>query len=112
MLAANSYAVVLADARAAALLALASLAVVRALSAPLLHSASSSPRTAHSLPTLCLPCRARSLGQRTLSLLHSLPFPLALKPLLLVFALFLPLVFLQSELNVLLVIIKSLLSIA
>jgi hypothetical protein len=85
---------VLADARPPALLAQAFLAVVRALCAPLLHSASSSPRPALSLPTLCLPCRARSLGQRTLSLLlHSLSFSLVLNPFLLVFGHFLPLVF-------------------
>ncbi len=82
---------VLADLRAAALFALASSAVVRALCVPLLHSASSFSRPAASLPALCLPCRARSLGQRTISLPHHLPFPLALKPLLLVFGLFLPL---------------------
>ena len=60
------------------------LAVVRALCAPLLHSAFSCTRPAHSIPTLRLPCRAGSLGQRTLSLLFILPFPLALEPFMLV----------------------------
>ena len=75
------------------MLAPAPLVVVRALFAPILHSASSCPCPVHFLSTLRLPCRAGSLGQRTLSLLHSLLFPLALKPFLLLFCLFLPLVF-------------------
>ncbi len=94
-----SVAVVLADPHPATVLTLASLAVVQALwrlcghFAPLLHSASSCPRPAHSLPTLRFPGCAGSLGQSTLSLLHSLPFPLALNRFLLVFGLFLTLVF-------------------
>jgi hypothetical protein len=92
-LALASYAVVLADACPPALFTPASYAVVWALCAPLLDSASSCPRTVQSLPTLCLPCRVRSLGQRTISLLHSLPFPRALNPFLLVLGLFLSLVF-------------------
>ena len=56
LLARPSLTVVLADARSAALLANAlihaSLAVVRALCAPLIRSASTWPRPAHSLPTL------------------------------------------------------------
>jgi hypothetical protein len=92
-LAPTSSAVVLADARPAAWLAFASFAVVRALCEPLLHSDSSCPSPFHSLPTLCLSCRAGSLGQSTFSLIHRLPFPLPLKPFLLVFGLFLPLVF-------------------
>ena len=58
---------VLANARPATLLALASFAVVMAICAPLRHCASSCPHPAHSLPTLRLPCRPCSLGQRTLS---------------------------------------------
>ena len=61
--------------------------------APPFFSVSSCPRPAHSLPTLCLPCQccAGSIGQRTL-LCSILPFSLALKPFLLIFGLFLPLV--------------------
>jgi hypothetical protein len=88
------------DARPAAWLAPASFAVVRALCAPLLHSASFCPSPAHSLPTLRLPSLAGSLRQRMLSLLHSIPFPLVLKPFLLVFGFFLSLVF--EHLNALL----------
>jgi hypothetical protein len=63
----NPLMTVLAHARPATLLALASVAVVMALCAPLRHCASSCPHPAHSLPTLRLPCRPCSLGQRTLS---------------------------------------------
>ena len=86
-LALPSSSVVLADARPATWLAPAFFAVVRALCAPLLHSVSSCPRPAHFLPTLRFSCRTGSLGQRTLSLLHSRLFPIAFKPFQLAFGL-------------------------
>ena len=82
--------VVLADARPAALIVPASqLAVVLEPCESLLHIVSFCPHPDHSVPTLCLPSRADSLGQRTFCLRHRLPFPLVLNSFLLVFGLFL-----------------------